>query len=357
MSLISESPASTDQVNAARVWLRSEAPPAIEGQFGHKTLFLVALELRRKFQLDYASLLGLLREEYNPRCLPPWPDVSLLHKAQEAYRLAPLGKDHSSGAESGSFGIDSAAKKAQREEWVNYIQFDEAPVNQEKPGLRDVEPLRAQCELLAKERGFPVSGALDAVEQGILVFGRSHKNDLKLPFWALRSASGKMVEARRLGGEVWPGPGNPKAKKFQGSQGALIGEQLIPKSRNILLVEGGPDFISAMAIRQIGGWDWWPLAFLGVSNSFDQDSHRNALTLLAGRHVRIVVQDDLAGRGGARKWETQLRTVGARVSVVNLGLIKFTQMDTNPIKDLNDLLRADEAEWRPAIEEMLCIEG
>lgn len=344
-----------DRVEAARDWASTEAPPAIASHLGHVTIFRAACELRRKFKLNYAEILDVLDKNYNPRCQPPFCGASLVHKAQEACRLVPLEEDGHDGAEPRSSGIDSAAKEAQRKKWQNYIEFDEAPVSQEKPGLRDVEPLRAQCERLANERGIPVNGALDAVEHGILVFGRYHECDSDLSFWAVRSASGGLVEARRFGGEAWPRPEGAKAKKFKGSEGALIGEQLVPKSRNILLVEGGPDFLSAMAIRQIGGGDWWPLAFLGVLNSFDQDSHRDALAQLAGKHVRIIVQDDQAGRKGAKKWEMQLRAAGVAVSAVDLGLLPFAQLDGKPIKDLNDLLLADEAKWRPAVEEMLFV--
>ncbi len=62
----------------ARAHLRN-LPPAVKGEGGAK-LFAAAALLQRGWLLDRASADALLREEYNPRCTPPW-DFSVRSEA------------------------------------------------------------------------------------------------------------------------------------------------------------------------------------------------------------------------------------------------------------------------------------
>lgn len=61
--------------------------PAISGQRGHDTTFRAACALVHGFDLPKTDALALLRDEYNPRCQPPWSEAELRHKVQSAGEL------------------------------------------------------------------------------------------------------------------------------------------------------------------------------------------------------------------------------------------------------------------------------
>jgi KaiC/GvpD/RAD55 family RecA-like ATPase len=58
--------------------------PAIEGSGGHGATWRVAVELARGFGLDEHTTMRILSSEYNPRCVPPWSQKELEHKAHDA---------------------------------------------------------------------------------------------------------------------------------------------------------------------------------------------------------------------------------------------------------------------------------
>jgi hypothetical protein len=60
-------------------------PPAVSGQGGHIQIFKVACGLVRRFGLTPDKLMEVLKDDYNPRCQPPWTDAELFHKATDAY--------------------------------------------------------------------------------------------------------------------------------------------------------------------------------------------------------------------------------------------------------------------------------
>lgn len=70
------------------------APPAIEGQRGDETTFIVAARLVRELGLSEYAALNLLAEYYNPRCMPPWSLDELRQKVENAasYGTAGLGR-------------------------------------------------------------------------------------------------------------------------------------------------------------------------------------------------------------------------------------------------------------------------
>lgn len=80
-------------IQAAVNYLQS-APPAIEGQRGDETTFIVAARLVREMGLSEYMALQLLVEHYNPRCVPPWSLDELSKKVENAsqYGTADLGR-------------------------------------------------------------------------------------------------------------------------------------------------------------------------------------------------------------------------------------------------------------------------
>lgn len=62
----------------------SRMPPAISGQGGHNATYAVATTLVHGFGLELSIALQLMRDEYNPRCEPPWGEHELIHKVKDA---------------------------------------------------------------------------------------------------------------------------------------------------------------------------------------------------------------------------------------------------------------------------------
>jgi hypothetical protein len=68
--------------------------PGVSGSRGHDVLFRVCCALVWGFALSTDLALRLLKEAYNPRCVPPWSERELEHKitgALAAEHLAPYG--------------------------------------------------------------------------------------------------------------------------------------------------------------------------------------------------------------------------------------------------------------------------
>lgn len=72
-------------IDAARHYLRADAPPAIEGQGGDMKTLHTAM-LLKDMGVSQEQCLELMLSEYNPRCDPPWDDDQLERKVANAYR-------------------------------------------------------------------------------------------------------------------------------------------------------------------------------------------------------------------------------------------------------------------------------
>ena len=72
----------------------TSTPPAIEGQRGDETTFIVAARLVREIGLSPQTAYDLLVEHFNPRCSPPWSLDELHQKVENAYSYgtADLGR-------------------------------------------------------------------------------------------------------------------------------------------------------------------------------------------------------------------------------------------------------------------------
>lgn len=85
-------PSSTPRVAAnddARTVARARAylsviPGAVAGERGHDRTYYAACKLVLGFNLSPGTALRLLREDFNPRCQPPWTEKELLHKVTDA---------------------------------------------------------------------------------------------------------------------------------------------------------------------------------------------------------------------------------------------------------------------------------
>ncbi len=71
-------------IDRARLYLKT-IPGAVSGQGGHNRTFFVANRLVRGFDIRPAAALPLF-QEWNEKCVPPWPEEELERKLAEADR-------------------------------------------------------------------------------------------------------------------------------------------------------------------------------------------------------------------------------------------------------------------------------
>lgn len=62
-------------------------PPAVSGAGGHSATLTAASAMVNGFALPHEEAYGLLLEQYNPRCEPPWSEPDLRRKVSEAAKL------------------------------------------------------------------------------------------------------------------------------------------------------------------------------------------------------------------------------------------------------------------------------
>ena len=155
------------------------------------------------------------------------------------------------------------------------------------------------------------------------------------PAWLVTDSSRRNAQARRLDGGLWHGIGDKKAKSLPGVEASWpIGAAEIGERPLVLLCEGQPDFCAALLVA------WWegvavgdvaPVCMAGTGHSIPAD----ALPLFAGKHIRIAIHDDAAGREAAQRWADQLYLAGAK-SVDGFDFAGMTRHDGRPVGDLAD---------------------
>jgi hypothetical protein len=145
--------------------------------------------------------------------------------------------------------------------------------------------------------------------------------------WILSDASRKCAEARRIDGKPFPAIGSLGERKSHTPRGSnkswpvgllstSFGERLLRKHyHNILLLEGGPDYLAACQLL-VGRdpYTFLPVAMLGASQSIAAD----ALPHFAGRETVIIAQHDQAGRDAGERWTKQIKGAGGSARLFNL---------------------------------------
>ena len=176
--------------------------------------------------------------------------------------------------------------------------------------------------------------------------------------WILTDQAKRIAEARRLDGKTFPAVdklGERKAHTLKGSSKAWpVGTAVlrrIPQFRAIMLVEGSPDYLAALHFAFLfEKWDVLPVAMLGRSTGIQMEA--TALSLLAGRRVRIYPHADADGGGmaSAQIWAAQLHAAGCTVDFFDFN--GLTRRDGRPVNDLNDAALID-TEQQPEILNLL----
>jgi len=294
----------------ARAYLK-KIPNAIAGQNGHRATFAAACRLV-EFGLSPEAAWGIYLEWNRSHCLPPWSERDLRHKLRDAFKCM-SAKPH--------FFSESAP----RQKVCQYVSSN-ASARLSLPPLHpgtDAEIIR-----LANLRGLTRNGVALASEKGLLQFGEFRGKVA----WFIVDHSGRVAQARRLDGLKWTD--DAKAWTLARSQAAWpigIGEAATFPS--VALVEGGPDLLAVCAFLVVESreHDCAPIAMLGGCARI----HSDALSLFAGKRVRIFPHVDDTGANATRRWAEQLAESGARVDAFSLAGLR--RIDGASVKDVCDL--------------------
>lgn len=206
----------------------------------------------------------------------------------------------------------------------------ERPQATQKPALPPFRQLKsptmADMELLARTRGIFINSVERAADRGHLWFADTPEGRA----WVVTDSRRVVWQSRRLDGKPWDGKGKSwTSVEERGGASWPVGTASIGECQNVLLCEGGPDFLCAHESD-----DACPVAVLGAANSI----HPEALPLFRGKRVRILAHGDGAGEKACENWARQLRDAGAEVMAVLLRGDGF--------KDLNDLANVPFHQWR-----------
>lgn len=233
--------------------------------------------------------------------------------------------------------------------------------NKPLPRLPNMRPLTAQ-EMggICYRRGWLETTALqELTRRGLLSFGMVWDGGEEWPAWIITDSSRRNAQARRLDGELWAGI-EAKAKTLPGCDPSWpIGAADIGSRPFVLFCEGGPDFLASL---YVAGWEGLdpvidtiaPVCMAGAGNAI----HPAALSLFAGKRIRVCVHDDEAGNTAGKRWAAQLLKVGATVDGFSFDGLTLPDGET-PCKDLADFARLFDSGEAPAdkLTVGLCLVG
>jgi len=305
-------------IERARAYL-ARRPISVQGQGGHTAAFNAALALTKGFDLGEQDAFMLL-SEWNTQCLPPWNDSDLRHKLKSA-----AASDKPNGY--------LLADDQPRDRVTPDHESEQERKARLRAGWPEFKPLkRVGIEAIARLRGIDVDAVdlahLHGLLRGAVVDG--HK--------CFVIHEGNFAQARRLDGKPFTrGDGiEIKAKNLAGSEGSFVGKSWLTIERHILLLEGCVGLLEGLAALWPSYCEtpepWAVLAGTSASSRFNRDP--GLLASLAGRHVRIIPDNDDAGRQAAMSWMTDLEAAGATVDV--------KQLPTG-FKDLGEMVNSPEA--------------
>jgi|GEM_PF-482552 len=329
----------------------TKCAPAVSGQDGNGVTSRLAKAVMLGFDLDPQTGLGAFRQ-WNESCTPPWPEKELLRLLETANKWPGergnlLAKDD---------GYVPAPRPAPAPSAPPVVKPPPARDGFHAPTLADLREI-----MFYREYGLP--GLAWAAHRGVLVVGQWRE----WKCYGVTDASGRVLEVRRVDGEMFPEMGplrERKAHSIKGSEKAWpVGLPEAADYPAIALVEGLPDFLVAhdVALWEQGhraafdgmvGVDLCagaaampvncaPVAMLSASPAIAAD----ALPFFKGKRVVIFAHAEAAGLSGAEKWRRQLVESG----VAACNLFDFTAWTSNTggyPDDLDDFM-AKRDQWRP----------
>lgn len=211
----------------------------------------------------------------------------------------------------------------------------------ERQSKRKAWPLFEVCSneeiaCIADLRGLSYDSVSIAADRGLLFCADSNEGRA----WIITDSYRKNAQARLLSGRTWAA--GIKAKTLPGSEAAWpVGLKEAAAFKGIALVEGGPDLLAAIHLAWCGGTEdvIAPVAMLGASNQIPE----TALSLFAGKIVRIFRHEDVAGHNAAQRWAARLGNVAARVD--GFSFEESMQESGTPVNDLNDFVHLSVDQW------------
>jgi hypothetical protein len=233
------------------------------------------------------------------------------------------------------------------------------PIPLEKPTYRDLLDIQDRRQL-------PSTGGLHvAVERGLLWVANVWDNGEYARCWVVTDNARIGAQARRMDGRLFTKDGNTfKPKTLSGYKaGWPIGVANFGEPRDVILTEGPPDMLAAMTIAAITpGVDMDALGFACICGAGNKQLMPESLTYFQGKNVRLVYDQDAAGKGACEDWCKLLSNAGA--SVLTFDLAGMTKKDGTPAKDLNDVTYfvRDDGEtagpdFQDGLEELVCTSG
>jgi len=156
--------------------------------------------------------------------------------------------------------------------------------------------------------------------------------------WIITDRAALGAEARRMDGALWDG--TKKSLSLVGSKknapvGLVTFNADLDRHKNIVLVEGAPDYFAALALAIDSPINFRVATMLGASCSITVDPGYEFGVPGSELHevkVLIIPHNDLSGQAAAGNWSRQLYSLGAaRVRVQTL---------PDSFKDLNDFVSA-----------------
>jgi hypothetical protein len=280
--------------------------PSIAGSGGSNDLFNAAVVLIRGFAISEADALPMLTAWNQTHCQPSWSLPELRHKLKSASTSSrPFGyllKDEAPARDrtAPDFENDAQKKARQRKAWPEFKTLKPA-------GIETIAKLRhmmPDAVDLAHQHGFLKGAEIDGHRCFII-----HE--------------GTFAQARRLDGlplTMHDGT-QSKTKNLLGSQGAFIGQKLLGQTTHVLLVEGVIGLVEALAALLLAEdvkKNWSIIAATSAQSRFARDPA--LLSRLAGKHVRIVPDNDEKGTGydAAASWLADMENAGATVDAIQL---------------------------------------
>jgi hypothetical protein len=196
------------------------------------------------------------------------------------------------------------------------------------------------CRGLARLRKLDPAAFDMAGRLGVLKIGMMRE----WPSWFITDQSGSLAESRRMDGLLYPEAPGFKARKGWALKGSHkdwpIGLTTLQPEfnalKNILLVEGGPDYFAGLQLALNSEISFRPAAMLGAGVAIGPQAREH----FRGAHVLIIPHNDRSGAGekAARAWATQIMSLGVKNC--------FIQRLPIVCDDLNDFLiqRPDEGQ-------------
>jgi len=327
-----------NQITRARAYI-AKLPPALAGSRGHDATLCAACRLV-EFGLTFDQALPVLTDWNQTHCHPRWTEGELVHKLSAAFQRTLPKPEFAVAARRERPSVASRA--------VFLTPTPNSPVQSPICQLRAI-PAR-ECELpkiapgfrigsneeinaLAETRSLSQEGLSLASSRGLLRFGRYHGADA----WFVVDGSLRNGCARRMDGAGWHG-GAAKSMVFRGASAQWpVGISEAHPFNVILLCEGAPDLLAAFhfVTRQGRQADCAPVVMLSAAYNIPSQ----ALSMFAGKRVRVFSHDDATGYRACERWMAAIAPHAREIDAFSFSGLRTRT--GSPVKDLNGFAQCD----------------